>query len=83
MGLKNRPIKGNKSIFYDDYLMHKIDEKGNIKIPQNYYEKKNVKVPKITLFWANAYASVMNKNNIKHYKHLNPISQNVQIYRPL
>ncbi|MBT1576937.1 UvrD-helicase domain-containing protein ['Elaeagnus angustifolia' witches'-broom phytoplasma] len=82
LGLKNRPIKGNKSIFYDDYLMHKIDEKGNIKIPQNYYEKKNVKVSKITLLWANAYASVMNQNNIKHYKHLNPISQNVQIFRP-
>ncbi|WZN38785.1 hypothetical protein M33023_06580 [Candidatus Phytoplasma asteris] len=45
-GLKNRPIKRNKSIFYDDYLMHKIDEKGNIKIPQNYYEKKNVKCVK-------------------------------------
>ncbi len=63
--------------------MHKIYEKGNIKIPQNYYEKKNVKVPQITFLWANAYASVMNKNNnIKHYKHLNPISQNMQIYRP-
>ncbi|WP_341833744.1 hypothetical protein [Candidatus Phytoplasma asteris] len=66
LGLKNQPIKGNKSIFYDDYLMHKIDEKGNIKIPQNYYEKKNFKVSKITLLWANAYSSVMNKNNIKH-----------------
>ncbi|WP_341833597.1 hypothetical protein [Candidatus Phytoplasma asteris] len=39
-------------------------------------------VLKIALLWANAYASVMNKNNIKHYKHLNPISQNVQIFRP-
>ncbi|MFT2804589.1 hypothetical protein [Candidatus Phytoplasma asteris] len=50
-----------------------------LKYLKNYYEKKNVKVPKITLLWANAYASVMNKNNIKH---LNPISQNVQIFRP-
>ncbi|MFT2804525.1 50S ribosomal protein L19, partial [Candidatus Phytoplasma asteris] len=25
----------------------------------------------------------MNKNNIKHYKHLNPISQNVQIFEGL
>ncbi|WP_227807203.1 rolling circle replication-associated protein [Mulberry dwarf phytoplasma] len=82
LGLKKQPIKGNKSIFYDDYLMHKRDKKGNIKIPQNYYEKKNVCVPKITLLWANAYASVMNKNKIKHYKHLNPISQNIQIFRP-